>query len=89
MAWKIEFETIADKELSKIDPQIRRRILRFLFDRVAFLEDPRSVGDALVGAEFGEYWKYRIGDYRIIANIDDKKIIITIVKIGNRKEVYR
>ena len=89
MAWKIEFETIADKELRKIDPQIRRRILRFLFDRVAFLEDPRSVGDALVGAEFGEYWKYRIGDYRIIANIDDKKIIITIVKIGNRKEVYR
>ena len=89
MAWKIEFETIADKELSKIDPQVRRRILRFLFDRVAFLEDPRSVGDALVGAEFGEYWKYRVGDYRIIANIDDKKIIITIVKIGNRKEVYR
>ena len=89
MAWRIEFETIADKELSKIDPQVRRRILRFLFDRVAFLEDPRSVGDALVGAEFGEYWKYRVGDYRIIANIDDKKIIITIVKIGNRKEVYR
>lgn len=89
MAWKIEFETIADKELSKIDPQVRRRILRFLFDRVAFLEDPRSVGDALVGTEFGEYWKYRVGDYRIIANIDDKEIIITMVKIGNRKEVYR
>jgi len=89
MAWRIEFETIADKELSKIDPQARRRILRFLFDRVAFLEDPRSIGDALVGAEFVEYWKYRVGDYRIIANIDDKEIIITIVKIGNRKEVYR
>lgn len=89
MAWRIEFETIADKELSKIDPQVRRRILRFLFDRVAFLEDPRSIGDALVGAEFVEYWKYRVGDYRIIANIDDKEIIITIVKIGNRKEVYR
>ena len=89
MAWRIEFETIADKELSKIDPQVRRRILRFLFDRVAFLEDPRSIGDALVGAEFGEYWKYRVGDYRIIANIDDKEIIITMVKIGNRKEVYR
>lgn len=89
MAWRIEFETIADKELSKIDPQVRRRILRFLFDRVAFLEDPRSIGHALVGAEFGEYWKYRVGDYRIIANIDDKEIIITIVKIGNRKEVYR
>lgn len=89
MAWRIEFETIADKELSKIDPQVRRRILRFLFDRVAFLEDPRSIGNALVSAEFGEYWKYRVGDYRIIANIDDKEIIITIVKIGNRKEVYR
>lgn len=89
MAWRIEFETIADKELSKIDPQVRRRILRFLFDRVAFLEDPRSIGNALVGAEFGEYWKYRVGYYRIIANIDDKEIIITIVKIGNRKEVYR
>jgi mRNA interferase RelE/StbE len=89
MAWKIELETLADKELGKIDPQVRRRILRFLFDRVALLEDPRSIGDALAGAELGEYWKYRVGDYRIIAYIDDKKIIITVVKIGNRKEVYR
>ncbi len=89
MAWRIEFETLADKELSKIDPQVRRRILRFLFDRVANLEDPRSIGDALAGAEFGEYWKYRVGDYRIIANIDDEKITISVVKIGNRKEVYR
>jgi mRNA interferase RelE/StbE len=89
MAWKIEFASVADKELGKIDPQVRRRILRFLSDRVAVLEDPRSIGDALAGAEFGEYWKYRVGDYRIIANIDDNKITINVVKIGNRKEVYR
>jgi mRNA interferase RelE/StbE len=89
MAWRIEVGIAADKELAKIDPQVRRRILRFLFDRVAILEDPRSIGDALAGAKLGEYWKYRVGDYRIIANIDDKKIIISVVKIGNRKEVYR
>jgi mRNA-degrading endonuclease RelE of RelBE toxin-antitoxin system len=58
--------------LDSLIPQVARRIIRFLFERVAQLEDPRSIGDALKGSELGELWKYRVGDYRIIASIEDK-----------------
>jgi mRNA interferase RelE/StbE len=66
-----------------------RRINRFIFQRIALLEDPRSIGEALKGTEFGELWKYRVGDYRIIASIEDKLVRILIVRVGNRREVYR
>jgi mRNA interferase RelE/StbE len=89
MAWKIEFDSIAERELNKLDQQIVRRILTFLFERVANLDDPRSIGEVLKGTRLGEFWKYRVGDYRIIANIVDSEIKILVVKIGNRKEVYR
>jgi len=88
MVWKIEIEASANKELDKIDFQQARRILRFLFDRVAHLEDPRSIGEALTGSRFGSLWKYRVGDYRIISSIEDKELKILVIKIGNRKKVY-
>ena len=89
MNWSIELTPKADRQLNRLDQQIVRRINRFIFQRIAFLEDPRSIGEALKGTEFGELWKYRIGDYRIIANIEDKLVRILIVRIGNRREVYR
>jgi mRNA interferase RelE/StbE len=89
MAWKIEFDAVADKELDKLDPQIARRILTFLHSRVAPLEDPRSIGQALKGSKFGDLWKYRVGDYRIISSIEDDALRILVVRIGNRREVYR
>jgi mRNA interferase RelE/StbE len=58
-------------------------------ERVAVLENPRSIGEALKGSELGDYWKYRVGDYRIIADIQDKKLIVQIVRLGNRREIYR
>ena len=88
MVWKIEIEASAGKELDKLDFQQAKRILRFLFDRVAHLEDPRSIGEALTGSRFGSLWKYRVGDYRIIGSIEDKELKILVIKIGNRKEVY-
>lgn len=88
MVWKIEIEASASKELDKLDFQQAKRILRFLFDRVAHLEDPRSIGEALTGSRFGSLWKYRVGDYRIISSIEDKELKILVIKIGNRKEVY-
>jgi len=75
--------------LGKLDPQIARRILKFLFERVATLDDPRSIGEALKGSRLGEFWKYRLGDYRIISRIEDGEVIILVVRIGNRREVYR
>jgi mRNA interferase RelE/StbE len=89
MAWKVELDPDAERELDKLDPQIARRILTFLHGRVAVLDDPRSMGEALKGSKLGEFWKYRVGDYRIISSIEDGALRILVVKIGNRREVYR
>ena len=89
LAWRIEFEDAALKELAKLDKPVARRILAFLRERVAALDDPRSVGEALKGSKLGEFWKYRVGDYRIITNIEDGVMRILVLKIGNRREVYR
>ncbi len=89
MAWSIDLDPRAKHDLKQFDPQIARRINRFLFERVAQLDNPRSIGEALKGSELGELWKYRVGDYRIIASIEDKVLCILVIRIGNRREVYR
>ena len=89
MAWRVELAPAAERELGKIDPQHVRRILMFLHERVATLDDPRSIGEALKGSRLGAFWKYRVGDYRVIANIEDGALNILVVRIGNRREVYR
>ena len=89
MAWPIEFADSAAKQLRKLDPQIARRILTFLRDRVATLDDPRSIGEALRGKLLGDFWKYRVGDWRIIADLDDGVMLITVIRLGNRRVVYR
>ncbi len=88
LAWRIEFEDAALKELAKLDKPVARRILAFLRERVAQLDDPRSVGEALKGSKLGEFWKYRVGDYRIVAHIEDGALRILVLKVGNRREVY-
>ena len=89
MAWRVEFDPAAERELGKLDQQSARRILAFLHGRVAVLEDPRSIGEALKGAKLGSFWKYRVGDYRVIANPEDQAVRILVVRVGNRREVYR
>ena len=89
MAWTIDISAQAEKELDKLQKDHAARILRFLFDRVQNLDDPRSIGEALKGPRLGAFWKYRVGDYRIIAEIEDRAVKIVIVRIGNRREVYR
>ena len=89
LAWRIEFEDAALKELAKLDKQVARRILAFLRERVAVLDDPRSVGEALKGSKLGEFWKYRVGDYRVIAHIEDGALRVLVLKVGNRRDVYQ
>jgi mRNA interferase RelE/StbE len=89
MVWKVEIDPAAARELDKFDPQHAKRILKFLSTRVANLDNPRSIGQALKGSQLGEFWKYRVGDYRIISTIDDKALQISVLQIGNRKEIYR
>lgn len=88
MTWKIEFEKEAAKEFKKIDNPVAKRILSFL-SRIEKLDDPRSVGEALKGSTLGAFWKYRVGDYRIICHISDEKVTIIVVKIGHRRNVYK
>jgi mRNA interferase RelE/StbE len=89
LVWAIEFDEAAKKELAKLDRQVAKRLLDFLKQRVISLKDPRSVGQALKGSKLGEFWKYRVGDFRIIANIQDQKMIILVLRVGNRREIYR
>ncbi len=89
MGWRIEFHPQAEKELSKLDREVARKIVRFPGDRVAPLEDPRSLGEALKGPELGRFWKYRVGDYRLVCHIQDQRVTILLVTVGHRREVYR
>jgi mRNA interferase RelE/StbE len=89
LAWRIEFAESVVKQLRKMDAQVARRLVQYLRERVAPLEDPRALGAALKGDEIGRFWKYRVGDYRIIAEIVDREIRIVVVRIGHRRDVYR
>ena len=89
MTWKIKFLAEAEKELKQLGRPVVQRILRFLNERIRLLEDPRKIGEPLKGPKLGKYWKYRVGDYRIICQIKESEIIILVVRVGYRKEIYR
>lgn len=89
MAWKVELDSAAERDLDKLGPQMARRILAFLHGRIAPLDDPRSIGEALKGSKLGDFWKYRVGDFRVIASIEDGALRVLVVRVGNRREVYR
>lgn len=88
MAWRIEFTDDALKQLRKIGYADAKRIRDFLRERLQPLEDPRQIGKPLVG-QLGELWRYRVGNYRIIASIEDHDIRVLVVRIGHRSKVYR
>jgi len=89
MAWKIELDPATVRDLDRLDREIARRILGFLHERVARLDDPRSIGQALQGPKYGELWKYRVGDWRIICKIEDQRITVLVLRIGHRSKVYK
>ena len=89
MAYSVELSESADRELDKLDAQQAKRILKFLHERVAKLDDPRSVGEALHGSRLGEFWKYRVGDYRLISKIEDDRLVVLVLCVGHRREIYR
>jgi mRNA interferase RelE/StbE len=89
LAWRIEFHPEAEKELSKLDQEPARRILRFLRNRIAPLDNARALGEALKGPEVGRFWKYRMRAYRLICDIQDDRAVVLVVRIGHRRDVYR
>ena len=88
MAWTVEYARSVRKSVEKLDPKTRQRIRNFIENRIAMLRDPRDIGKPLKGP-LATLWSYRIGDYRIICDIQADRLVVLIVTIGNRREVYR
>jgi mRNA interferase RelE/StbE len=89
LAWQIDYTRQAQRQLLKLDKAAARRILDYMDQQVAPQADPRSLGKALTGAKLGSYWRYRVGDYRIICDIQDGILHVLVVGIGHRKQIYR
>jgi mRNA interferase RelE/StbE len=89
LAWQIEFDPDALKELKKLDKPVQVRIIGFLNTRVATAKHPTNIGEHLSGDELGKYWKYRLGDWRIICEIIDKRVVVRVMRIGHRSSVYK
>ncbi len=87
-AWRVEFDRAAVRELRKLGPDAEGRVLRYLRERIAGSTDPRRLGQPLTGDLKG-LWRYRIGDYRIVASIEDNRCVVLVVAIGHRREIYR
>jgi mRNA interferase RelE/StbE len=88
LAWTIEYAETAKKQLRKLDKVTARRIVDFMDERVAPSDDPRALGKALKGS-LGDLWRYRVGDYRILCDIQNGVLTVLVLQIGNRREVYR
>jgi mRNA interferase RelE/StbE len=88
MAWKVEISPAALKQLNQLDKPLSRRILRFLHERVEKLDDPRTVGGKRQGT-LSEFCKCRAGDYRLICSLEDDRLVVLLLRIGHRREVYR
>ena len=89
MAWIIKYTEPSSKQLKKLEKQTAIRVLDHMDERVVVLADPRLLGENLKGPKMGEYWRYRVGDIRVICNISDGQMIVLVIEIGNRREVYR
>lgn len=87
-AWRIEFTKQAEKSLLKISKPDAARIIRKL-EEIAALEAPRSTGKALKGKEFNNLWRFRVGDYRVLCDFEDDQLIVLVVEVGHRRDVYR
>ena len=86
MSWTIKINSQASKYLKKVDKSVQQKIIMGI-NKLKEIEDPRKIGKALQGKYVG-FWRYRLGDYRIICEIQDESITILVIKIGHRKEVY-
>ena len=88
MVWQVRLDKDAEKQLKRLDPQDQRRLIKFLRERIASSASPRLLGEALKGP-LRTLWKYRVGDFRLICDLQDEKFVVLVIKIGNRKDGYR
>ena len=88
MAWTIELGANARSDLRRLDPPVQRRVIQFLEQRVLANDNPRRLGKPLHGDK-GDLWSYRVGDYRIVCLIEDRRLVVVVVSVRHRREVYR
>ncbi len=88
MAWTVSASNIAERQLRKLDRAVQKRILDWLNDRIEGCKNPRHFGEPLKGDRAG-LWRYRVGDYRILCEIQDQKIVVLVLTIGHRRQVYK
>lgn len=86
--WRVEFHRAAVRDMRKLGTDAERRVLRYLRERIAVAGDPRRFGHALTGDRTG-LWRYRVGDFRIVASIEDDRFVVLVVTVAHRREVYR
>ena len=87
MAWKVEWDERAVHDAGKLESQVRKRILKYLRERIATDEDPRRFGKPLLADKSG-LWRYRVGDYRIVCRIETEKVVVLVLAVGHRSTVY-
>jgi len=87
LTWKIEFDIDVEKDLRKLGHTAQKRIIKYLKEKIMPADDPRIFGKSLSG-DLNGIWRYRVGDYRILAKIENENFIVLIVHIGHRKNVY-
>lgn len=88
MVWTIEYTQTAREQLRKLDKPIARRLLDYMDENVAQSANPRDLGKAMTGS-LGDFWRYRVGDYRVVCDIQDDVLRVLVVQLGNRKNIYR
>ena len=88
MAWNVEVSPRAQRQLDELDKPVARRISKFLYERIGKLNDPRQIGEPLQGT-LSELWRYRVGDYRIICSLEHERLVVLVLRIGHRREVYK
>ena len=89
MTWTVEIDDGALKDLAKLDKAVARRIFAFLRGRLATFDNPRGAGAALKGSGSLPLWRYRVGDWRVVANIDDDARRVLVLRVAHRRDVYR
>ena len=89
MVWKIEIAERAAKQIKNLNPPDAARIRAYLRDRLSPLDHPRQAGAPLHGSELGNYWRYRVGDYRILCELRDDELLVLVIEVGHRRSIYR
>ena len=88
MAWTIEYDSRVVKDMKKLDRKVQKDILAYFNDRIALSSDPRASGKSLKSS-FSGLWRYRIGDYRAICRIEDERLVVLVIRVSHRSNVYK